>query len=87
MSKYISKCIHEADSVLRIWLQASTHLWNPTFYCRVYLYHEADVSSPVQNYKDSDLITYMRDIRVGWACSKDVLQQKHKTNSGRKSQK
>jgi len=36
-------------------------------------------------YKDFELVTYVVDITVGWACSKDVLRRKHKTSSGRKS--
>jgi hypothetical protein len=48
------------------------------------LYREADTSCPYGMYKDFELVTYMGDITVGWACSKDVPQQKHKTNSGKK---
>jgi len=40
---------------------------------------------PYGMYKDFELVTYMGDITVGWTCSKDVPQQKHKTNSGGKS--
>jgi len=35
--------------------------------------------------KDFELVTYMGYTTVGLACSKDVPQKKHKTNSRRKS--